>query len=145
MAFYETSVVTGATASAAAHCSLRTGASDVSLRFVEFFNTVATANAVGIGYKGAGTVTPTTSQLGTVLGGVKPASLENVDTAWSAAPAIPATFFKRMSIAASQGTGMIFTWQKDGPLIIPANSTIVLWNIGAAAGGILYFNFEWEV
>lgn len=145
MAYYGASIVSGATVSGAAHCALRTGASDVNLRFIEFFNSASTANGVGVGFKGAGTTTPTSSQLGAVLGGAKPASLENVDYAWSAGPVVPPTFFKRMAIAASAGTGMIFTWQKDGPLVVPANSTLVLWNISAATGGILYFNFEWEV
>lgn len=145
MAYYAASIITGATVAANPHCALRTGASDVNLRFIEFFNSAATSNFVGVGFKGVGTPTPTSSQLGAVLGGTKPASLENVDYAWSAAPGVPTTYFKRVYIAASIGTGMIYAWQKDAPLVVPANSTLVLFNFGATAGGIMSVNWEWEV
>lgn len=145
MAYYSNVILTGATAPGAPHCVLRSGASRVVIRFIKVFNRAATANDVSFGYKGAGTTTPTTSQLFTPHDTRTPASLENVDTAWSAPPVVPPTFFDRVGIANAIATGVIFTYQKDGPIIIDPNTSFAFFNTGAAAGGIMSITFEIEI
>lgn len=145
MAYYSCSILTGATTAGAPHAVLRTGASRAILRFIKVFNRAATANEVSFGYKGAGTTTPTTSQLFTPHDSRTPASLENVDTTWSAPPVIPPTFFDRVTVANVSATGIIFSYQKDGPIIIDPNTSLALFNTSAATGGIMSITFEIEI
>lgn len=145
MSYYVVNILTGATGAGSPHAVLRTGADRVLVRFIKVSNTAATANGVAYGLKGAGTTTPTITASFLAIDPLTPACSAVVDSAWSAAPGVPAAYYDRAPVAASIGTGWIFSYQKDGPLRIEPNSSLALFNYTASAGGILAISFEIEI
>jgi hypothetical protein len=47
--------------------------------------------------------------------------------AWSVAPTVPAQFFRRVSLPATAGAGVIWTFPRG--LILAAAGTMLLWNL----------------
>ena len=90
----------------------------------------ATASIIGIGRPAAIGVTPTTPL--TVIDesdGNGPTGLTTCAVAWGTAPTVPTNFFRRASLPATIGAGIIFTFPRG--LGIPVSSSIVVWNITA--------------
>lgn len=127
--------LSGTTAEAA--WEIITGATPgrVKLKEVGVFMAATTASTFGLGFPQAVGTTPTTpvdfsqEDSNNVLAtGVVQSAL-----AWAATPTIPLTFFRRISLPAVVGTGVIWTFPEG--LVIPVSSSIVLWNL--AANGVV--------
>ena len=90
----------------------------------------ATASVFGLGRPQAVGITPTSP---VVLGPWDPAdpttTFCSTALAWATPPTIPLAFFERVSLAAAVGAGIIWTFP-DG-LVIPASSSMIIWNISA--------------
>lgn len=56
-------------------------------------------------------------------------SVATLATAWTTPPTAPAAFYKRASMPASIGAQLVWTFPQG--LIIPANSSLVVWNLTA--------------
>ena len=67
----------------------------------------------------------------------------NVDSAWSTAPTIGTAFLDRITLPAAVGAGLILPYGR-GELVIPPSGSLLLWNLGAAAGPVLDVHFVWE-
>jgi hypothetical protein len=89
--------------------------------------------------------TATTSQLGQAYDASSPAALENLETAWSSAPTLPAQFLFGVFLSASIGTGMIWAFPQGEELVIPASSGLVFWNNGGSSGGVLRITVKYVV
>lgn len=136
MALYSLGVRTSGVTSGAAAWEIRTSA-NVRARLMELgvFLAAATASTYGLGRPAAIGVTPTTpvdfqpedSADPTVAGQLQSA------LAWGTGPTAPANFFRRVSLPATIGTGIIWTWPKG--LVIPVSSSLVLWNL--ATNGVV--------
>jgi hypothetical protein len=48
--------------------------------------------------------------------------------AWGTAPTAPTNFLRRVTLPATIGAGIIWTFPRG--LVIPVSSSIVIWNIG---------------
>lgn len=141
---YELGILTVAPVTAAAYCTLHTGATRrARIWEITVTTTAGTASSVGVG-KPANTPVATTSTLVQALDSNDPAGTVNLDTAWSTAPTVPAQFWRRFAIPATSGSG--FTWIFQRPLIVPVSSWICLWNFGAATAAICaaYFSIDEE-
>jgi len=125
----------GTTAEAA--WEIITGATPGRARLMEMgvFMAAATASTFGLGFPQAVGTTPTT-----------PVDFQNEDgddvlasgvvqsaLAWAATPTIPLAFFRRVSLPAVIGTGVIWTFPQG--IVIPVSSSIVLWNL--ASNGVV--------
>jgi len=112
-----------------------TGATPGRARLMELgvFLAAATASTFGLGFPQAVGITPTS-----------PVDFEPVDgddvlasgvvqsaLAWGTSPTVPAKFLRRISLPATIGTGVIWTFGNG--IVIPVSSSIVLWNIAANA------------
>ncbi len=102
---------------------------------VGVFMAAATASTFGLGYPQAVGTTPTApvdflcEDPNDVLAtGVVQSAL-----AWAATPTIPLKFFRRISLPAVVGTGVIWTFPEG--LVIPVSSSLVLWNL--ASNGVV--------
>lgn len=136
MAYYSLGVRTSGVTSATAAWEIRTSA-NVRARVMEIgiFLAAATASTYAIGRPAAIGVTPTSPvdfipedfADVTVSGQVQSA------LAWSTGPTVPTNFLRRISLPATVGTGIIWTFPKG--LVIPVSSSIVLWN--AALNGVV--------
>ena len=136
MGLYELAVRTSSGTSAAAAWEIRTSA-NVRARIMELgvFLAAATASTYGLGRPAAIGVTPTSPvdflpedpADPTVSGQVQSA------VAWTTGPTVPANFFRRISLPSTIGTGIIWTWARG--LVIPASSSVVLWNL--ATNGVV--------
>jgi hypothetical protein len=102
---------------AAAAWEIRTGATPGRAKIMEIgiFLAAATASVFGIGRPAAIGDTPTVQSA----------------LAWGTGPTVPAAFLRRISLPATIGTGVIFSWPQG--LTIPVSSSIVLWNLGTNA------------
>jgi hypothetical protein len=120
---------------ASAAWEIRTGATPGRVKVLEIgiFLAAATASVFGIGRPAAIGITPTS-----------PVDLLNEDTAdviasgsvqsalaWGTGPTVPVSFLRRVSLPATIGTGVIWTFPEG--LVIPVSSSLVLWNLGTNA------------
>lgn len=120
----------GTTAQAA--WEIRAAATPGRLRVMEigFFLAAATASIYGLGRPAAIGDTPTTpvdflqeDKANVLAAGVAQSAL-----AWGTKPTDPVTFLRRISLPATVGTGVIWTFPEG--LVIPVSESIVLWNLG---------------
>ena len=96
---------------------------------------VATSSVFAIGRPAAIGVTPTSPQ--TVLtedGGNTAAGNTTTALAWGTAPTVPANFFRRVSLPATIGAGIIWTFPR-GIIVLKALSS-VLWNPSAGSNSV---------
>jgi len=121
----------GTTAEAA--WEIRTGATPGRAKLIEFglFLTAATESNFGLGIPAALGITPAAlvdfepeDPNDVLASGILQSTLS-----WGTSPTIPAKFFRRVTLPATIGTGVIWTFPKG--LVIPVSSSIVLWNAGA--------------
>src|ERR1043166_8797485 len=110
---------------------IRAGATGPRPRILEIglFLAAATASTFGIGRPAAIGVTPTNPLALLNEDPADGASLTTIAGAWGTGPTVPANFFRRVSLPATIGTGVIWTFPKG--LVIPLGGSIVVWNITA--------------
>src|SRR5208337_2737131 len=119
---------TTATANAAAALEVIAGAND-SYRLMElgFTLVTATASAFGFGRPAAIGITPTSPI--TVLtedGNNASTFVTTTALAWGTGPTVPANFDRRISLQASIGAGIVWTWPRG--FTVTKALTSVLWN-----------------
>ena len=71
-------------------------------------------------------------------------SLCSLATARSAAPTAGTIYLRQFQAAAVQGSGVIWTWPADAPLVVDAASQLLLWNFGVGAASALSVYFRWR-
>ena len=59
---------------------------------------------------------------------------------WGTSPTIPTKFFRRISLPATIGTGVIWTFPKG--LVLPVSNSLVLWNLDTNAALNAYAVFD---
>jgi hypothetical protein len=109
---YTLGVRTSSGTAATAAWEIYTAATPGRVKLLEFgfFLAAATASTYGLGRPQARGDTPTTA------------------LAWGTGPTVPTAYLRRISLPATVGTGVIWTWPNG--LVIPVSSSLVLWNIG---------------
>lgn len=144
MGIFSTSVATPAAGAGAAYATIHTPAGRTCrIREIGSFNNAATASSIGL-IRPTNTPVATTSVLGQAQDPILGASLVNVDTAWSTAPTVGTTFFRRVQLPATISAGIIWTFPIDAPLILAASSWLVVWNFGAGAGSVQQLYMVWD-
>lgn len=128
MAVYSIANRTTATGAAAA-CLEMFASSAVSPRLLELGISLnaATASAFGVGRPAAVGITPTSPKRLLAENQSDPVSATQTALAWGTGPTVPADFFRRVSLPATVGAGVVWTFPKG--VIISVSSSIVLWNI----------------
>jgi len=114
---------------------ISTGATPGRAKILEIgiFLAEATATTIGIGRPAALGITPTTpvdflpeDPNDVIAAGVVQSAL-----AWATNPTIPTAFLRRISLPATIGTGVVFSFPKG--LVIPVSYGIVVWNLSTNA------------
>ena len=114
---------------------IRTGATPGRAKLLELglFLSAATASIFGLGIPQAIGDTPTSpvdfepeDPNDVLASGIIQSAL-----AWGTSPTVPTKFFRRITLPATIGTGVIWTFPKG--LTIPVSNSLVLWNITANA------------
>lgn len=135
MAIYSLSQRTTVTTIAAASwAALSPATNEAALMELGYINGAATACVVGWG-RSANTPTLT--------GGVaflpedpdRPTGLTQAAVAFGTAPTVPAQFFRRFSVAALVGAGILFTFPR-GIVLAAGGPAIVAWNITANSAAV---------
>ena len=98
----------------------------------------ATASTFGLGRPQATGVTPTSpvnfqveDPNDVLADGVVRSAL-----AWGTGPTVPSNYLRRVSLPATVGTGIIWTFPKG--LVIPVSSSIIVWNISSTGIADMY-------
>jgi len=98
----------------------------------------ATASTFGLGRPAAIGITPTSpvnfqveDPNDVLASGVVRSAL-----AWGTDPTVPANYFRRISLPATVGTGVIWTFPQG--LVIPVSSSLIVWNISAVGVADMY-------
>lgn len=120
-------------------------ARDLRLFEIGVFAASAVSGDVGIGRPAAVAVTPATpigpTAAGNSYDNVSGAGTALIDTTWATAPTSPATFWRRATLPATIGAGVIWTFPAG--IVVPAGGAIVLWQFTAAAVTYnAYFDFD---
>jgi len=129
MAIYSLSLNTTVTTIAAAAMDIRASATN-SPRIMEVGLNLgaATASVYGFGRSG-NTPTQTSPVLLQAETPADPAALTGCAVAWSVAPTVPAQHLRRISLPATIGAGVIWTFPRG--LVLAAAGTMLVWNITA--------------
>lgn len=128
----ELGVRTSSGTAATAAWEIRAGATPGRVRLMEigFFLAAATASIFGLGRPAAIGDTPTTPVdfLDEDSDDVLAAAVIQSALAWGTGPTVPAAFLRRISLPATIGAGVIWTFPTG--IVIPVSESLVLWNIG---------------
>jgi hypothetical protein len=128
MAIYSIANRTSGVTSATAAKEVRTAAADrAALMEMGISINAATASVFGLGRPAAIGVTPTTPQTVLAEDSGAPAGTVTTALAWGTGPTVPANFFRRVSLPATIGAGIIWTFPRG--LLIAISNSVVLWNI----------------
>jgi hypothetical protein len=131
MAIYSSSSSTTVTTSGAASWDVKAAATNrPKIMEVGAINEAATATRYGYGRAG-NTPTQTAPVLVQAEDPGDPAGLSGTAVAWSVAPTAPTVYFRRSSLPATIGAGMIWTFPRG--LVLAASASFVQWNIAAAS------------
>lgn len=143
MALYSRADRTSNVTSANACYEIIAGPAGAEILEIAIFLATAVTTVIGIGRPAAIGITPTTPLLvqANIVG--DPAGVTSTAMAWGTGPTVPAHFLRRLSFPATIGAGYILLFTHlnsrqvvpagNSRLIIPANSSIVLWNITGGA------------
>lgn len=117
------------TIAAAAWAALSPSTNEAAVMEVRYVNGAATASVIGVGRSGN---TPTLSAGVAFLAEDegRPAGVTQAGVAFGTAPTVPANFFRRASIAAVIGVGIVYTFPR-GLVLAAAGAGLVVWNITA--------------
>jgi hypothetical protein len=135
---------TTVTTTGAAAAELRAGSTSRAYVFeMGIFLGAATASVYRIGRPAANGVTPTSPVIGLPEDPADAAPTAASAVAWGTAPTAPTNFFRSISLPATIGAGVIWTWAEGQELVIPAAGTIVLWN-AQANSAVTYWYVKWR-
>jgi len=128
MAIYSVANRTSGVTSATATQEIRTAAADrAAIMEIGLTINAATASVFGLGTPAAIGVTPTAPVTVLAEDTGSPAGTVTTALAWATGPTVPANFFRRVSLPATIGAGIIWTFPRG--LMIAISSSKVLWNI----------------
>jgi len=96
----------------------------------------ATASTFGLGRPAAIGQTPTAPITVLAEDPGDPAGTVTTALAWGTGPTAPTNFFRRISLPATVGTGVIWTFPRG--LVIPVSSSIVIWNLSSMGVSDIY-------
>jgi hypothetical protein len=128
MAIYSLSLrTTVSTTGAASWAALSPATNEAAVMELRWVNGAASASVIGIGR---------TANTPTLTGGVaflaedegRPAGLTQAAVAFGTAPTVPTQFFRRASLAATIGVGVIYTFP-NGLVLAAASNALCVWNI----------------
>lgn len=141
-----TSVLVAATATPIV--AMRAPATEqMKLRELGIFLQAATATRLGLVRATVVSVTPTGNFAGQNKNPGSPASGSTLVTGWTTIPTAAGTPFRRVSLPAAIGAGIIWTWPADDPLIIGLGSAIAelcINNLVAVAPSLFDWYAVWE-
>lgn len=134
MSAYSLGVRTSSGTTGAAAWEIRSASTD-RLRIMEIgiFLAAATASTYGLGRPAAIGITPTSPVTLLAEDFADPPATGTSALAWGTGPTVPAAFLRRVSLPATVGSGIIWTFPKG--LVIPVSSSLVLWNL--ATNGVV--------
>jgi len=128
MAIYSLARRSTVTTTGAANEEVRTAASDRAyILETGIFLAAATASVYGIGRPAAIGITPTSPVTVLAEDPALPAGTVTTALAWGTGPTVPVDFFRRISLPATIGTGVIWAFPRG--LCIAVSNSIVFWNI----------------
>jgi len=113
------------------------------LRELHIILAAATASTYGFGRPAAKGITPTTPVTNLLEGpgfGVKVAEVKTA-LAWGTGPTIPSEFYRRVGFPATIASFVLWEFPGQG-LFIPANGSMVIWNL--ALNGVVDANLVTE-
>lgn len=141
MALYSCAVRTISAATTTTAWELRTTTTDrIAILEIGIFLAAGTASTFGLGRPQAIGLTPITTTAGQAEDPANPAGTGVVATAWTTAPTVPLIFHRRISLPATVGTGIIWTFPRG--LFVPISSSIILWNL--ATNGVTDAYVVWD-
>lgn len=121
---------------------LRTGAArDLRVFEVGVFATTAVSGAVGLIRPTAVGAGLTSSGTGAPEDPTSSAGVAVIDTAAGTAPTIGSTYLRQITLPATIGAGVIWTFPTG--IVIPTSASLALWQTSAAAVGYaVYFAYD---
>lgn len=129
MAIYSLALNTTVTTTGAAAWDLKAAATNrPAVMEVAVQLGAATASTYGLGRAG-NTPTQTSPVLVQAEDPGDPAGVSGCAVAWSVAPTIPAQFHRRVSLPATIGSGIIWTFPRG--LVLALSASLLLWNLAA--------------
>lgn len=142
MARYSLAATKTSTAAAGMICQLRTGASrDLRIWEIGVSATSAASGTVALVRPSAVGATFTSTSTGQIEDYSSNAGVAVIDTAATTAPTIGPTYLRQITLPATIGAGVI--WSFPCGLSVPVSASMALWQTSAAAVGYaVYFVYD---
>ncbi len=100
----------------------------------------ATASVYGLGRPAAIGVTPTSPKTGLAEDQGGPTGSASTAVAWGTGPTVPANFFRRVSLPATIGAGIIWTFPRG--IVVSVSNSLVDWNLTAVSAADMWFVWD---
>lgn len=123
---------------------LTTSTSRPDIREIGIFmsSAPATGPTIGLGRPAAVGVTASGGVLGQADDAGDPAAVVSIVPTWTTAPTAPTNYMRRITLPATIGAGVIWTWEPN-MLNVPVSSNFVIYQISALA--VTYdIYWKWE-
>lgn len=144
MPTFTAGATTPAAGTAAAYATINTGANRRAfVREMGLSTTAATASSIGFGIP-ANTPVTTTTQTPQPHDPADAASTALLGTAWSTAPTAPTTFWRKFTLGAAVGAGVIWKLALDERMVLAKSTWMTWWNYGGATASALDMYCEYD-
>lgn len=117
------------------------------LRELHLTQIAATASRIGLARATTVSVAPVTTKPGRATVPGAPDSGTLLVAGWTTPPVISTNYLRRISLPATIGAGILWTWPADDPLLVGLGSAIaelVLVNLVAVAPSTFEITAKWE-
>jgi hypothetical protein len=105
------------------------------VREIGIFLPAATASTFGLARAATVGATPTTPITLVAEDPASPAATATSAIAWATPPVVPTNPNRRITLPATIGAGIVWTFGNQG-FVIPASGSLVLWNLATSAAAV---------
>jgi hypothetical protein len=144
---YEVAALTTLTAASVPFATLVAGASSrMKITEIGIFMATAVASDIALARSATATTTPT-KILGQAIDAADPAAIGSLAVAWSTIGTANSISLRRISLPATVGAGVIWTWPSDTRLILAspaATSELMFVNRGGGVCATFTIYVSWE-
>lgn len=137
MAIYSLALNSTVATTGAAAGDVRNATLDASIMEAGIQLGAATASTYGLG-RSANTPVQTSGVAVLAEDVDRPAGISTMAVAWSTAPTVPANFFRRASLPATIGAGMIWTFPR-GLVLGAGAASMLVWNLATNSASLNFW------
>lgn len=144
--YYSLAAVTAAAASGAPYVQLINTDSSQSIGVVEIGLVTVAATAVSLALFADTARGTANSNFAAGLSEQDPTKTDShglLVWGWTGNPSKGSSAYRQVDFPATAGSSLLWSWDQDAPLVVPAGGGVTIWNVGVGAGPICDVYMRW--